>query len=111
MSQQPMALIKILWSIRDSGIVRNSERQLLDALAMRCRPKEGYKCWPSYRQVARHTSCNVGTLKKAAAALEEKNLIRRTVRRNRSNYFYINIVMLVEQAAIQLAADKAATDT
>jgi hypothetical protein len=107
MSQDSMSLISVLWTIRDSRYVRNAERQLLDALAMRCNPKKGYRCWPSYAQLSLDTGCSIATLKKAAAGLEQKQIIKRYVRHNRANVYAINIAKLVELADVQRAADRA----
>jgi DNA-binding transcriptional regulator YhcF (GntR family) len=102
-----MNLTAVLWLIRDSRSTRNAERNLLYALALRVNPSKGYHCWPSYEQLALDTCCNEATLKKAAASLEKKGLIKRKLRHNRANKFTINIEKLKEQAKLHLASDLA----
>jgi DNA-binding MarR family transcriptional regulator len=94
-----MPLIRILWLIRDARSTKNSERELLYALALRCNPNKNYSCWPSYRLLAEDTQLDPATLQRAAKLLEGRQLIKRAQRRNRSNYFYLNIRLLQEQAA------------
>jgi DNA-binding transcriptional regulator YhcF (GntR family) len=105
-----MRLIALLWAIRDSRCTRNANRQLLDALGMRCNPAKGYTCWPSYELLAKDTGCNVATLKKAAAALEKMGLIRRRQRRNKSNIFVLNIDKILQLAETKRAEDRAKQD-
>ncbi len=105
-----LPLISIMWAIRDSRCTRNAERQLLDALAMRCNPSKGYTCWPSYEMLGLDTGCNPATLKKAALALEKMGLIHRRVRRNRSNIYTVHVAKILQQAEIQRAVDKAKKD-
>jgi DNA-binding MarR family transcriptional regulator len=97
----------LLWTIRDARLVRNAENQLVMALAMRCNPTKGYTCFPSYSLLAKDTGCNINTLKKAAAELERKGLIRRRTRKSKANVFAICVDQFLEPAAIQRAADRA----
>lgn len=55
-------------------------------------------CWPSYRLLAEDTQLDEGTLKRAAKALQEAGLIRRVIRRQRSNQFYVRFDVLIRQA-------------
>ena len=100
-------LISLLWLIRDARSTKGAERQLLDALAMRCNPKQGYSCFPSYALLAKGTGLSIISLKRAAAALEKAGKIRRRTRQNKSNIFFLNIALLQEEAAAQKAADQA----
>ena len=101
-----MPLIRILWAIRDARSTKDSERELLYALALRCNPKNNYSCWPSYNQLAEDTQLDPATLQRAAKRLESKKLIKRVQRRNHSNRFYVNARLLQEQAAAMKAQDK-----
>ncbi|MGI4827759.1 MAG: hypothetical protein ACRYFU_06165 [Janthinobacterium lividum] len=97
----------MLRNIRDARSTRNAERQLLDALGLRCNPKKKYMCWPSYHQLSLDTGLDSVTLKRAAKRLEDRNLIKRVVRQNRSCLFYLNVALLQEQAEAVKAAEEA----
>ena len=86
--EQKMPVFAVLRLVRDARSTRNAERQLLDALAMRCQPAKKFLSWPSYRQLALDTQLDEITLKRAAKRLEDKRLIKRVIRQNRSNCFY-----------------------
>ncbi len=97
----------LLLLVRDARSTGKSERALLNALALRANPEKNYVSWPSYERLERDTLLNQFTLKRAAAALEKKGIISRSVRANRSNRFFINVPLLQEQAAATKAADEA----
>lgn len=103
-----MSVFELLRLVRDARSTRNAPRELLYALALRCRPHEKFIAWPSYVQLAKDTLLDEVTLKRAAKKLEDAKLIKRVVRRNRSNCFYINAALLQEQAAAVKSADEAA---
>lgn len=106
MDKKVMPVFKLMRTIRDSGSTRNADRETLYAIALRCRPAENFVAWPSYRQLAQDTCLNEMTLKKAARRLEEAKLIKRVVRPNRSNRFFINVPLLQQQASERLASFK-----
>lgn len=95
----PGGQLQLLYNIRDARSTKGAQRALLVALALRCDPKKGYLCWPSYRVLAQDTCYDEVTLKRAARALEEYKLIRRHTQRARSNRYYINAKLLAAQAA------------
>ena len=103
-----MPVFAVLRLIRDARSTKNADRALLMALGLRCRPAEGFECWPSYRQLAQDTQLDEVTLKRAAKRLEDAKLIKRAIRQNRSNTFYLNIPLLQEQAVAVKAAEEAA---
>ena len=47
MSTETLPVFSVLRLIRDAHSTRKAERQLLDALGLRCNPKKKYLCWPS----------------------------------------------------------------
>lgn len=102
------SIVQVLWAIRDSKSTKGAARQLLVALALRCSPKQNYCCWPSYRQLAEDCQLDPATLKRAAASLENAGLVKRIVRKNRSNRFFIIVSKLQEQAKAQKEAKEAA---
>ena len=61
-----------------------------------------------YRQLSLDTGLDTVTLKRAAKRLEDRNLIKRAVRQNRSCLFYLNVALLQEQAEAVKAAQEAA---
>jgi DNA-binding MarR family transcriptional regulator len=106
-----MPVFRVLRYIRDARSTQKAERALLLALGMRCQPAKKFIAWPSYRQLALDTCLDEVTLKRAAKKLEDANLIKRTIRPNRSNCFYINVPLLQQQAAAVKAAEDAAKGT
>jgi hypothetical protein len=100
-----MPIFSVMRTIRDARSTKNAPRELLYALAMRCDPAKKFICWPSYRTLALDTQLDEVTLKRAAKLLEDDGIIRRVVRANRSNCFFLNIALLQEQAAAVKAAD------
>jgi DNA-binding MarR family transcriptional regulator len=103
-----MSVFAVLRLIRDARSTRNADRALLMALGLRCQPAKKFLCWPSYRQLALDTQLDEVTLKRAAKRLEDAGLIKRVVRQNRSNAFFLNISLLQDQAAAVKAADEEA---
>jgi DNA-binding MarR family transcriptional regulator len=108
MSEKSMPIVRVLWLIRDACATKGAQREMMYALALRCNPNKKFICFPSYSQLAEDTQLDPATLKRAAKALEDKHLIKRVVRKNRSNVFYLNIPLLQEQVA-QVKAAKLAT--
>lgn len=105
-----MPIFKVLRLIRDARSTKHADRALLNALALRCNPHKRFVCWPSYRQLALDTLLDGVTLQRAARRLEDAGLIKRTVRANRSNLFFLNIPKLVEQAEAEKKAETQDTD-
>jgi DNA-binding MarR family transcriptional regulator len=103
-----MPVFRVLRLVRDARSTRNAQRELLYALAMRCQPAKKFICWPSYAQLAKDTLLDETTLKRAAKRLEDADLIKRVVRPNRSNCFYLNVALLQVQAAAVKEAEEAA---
>ena len=95
-------VLDLFRAIRDSESTKGSQRILLLALALRCKPGT-WMCWPSYSRLARDTCLDAVTCKRAAKGLEEAGIVRRQVRRNRSNRFYINFERLRAQAETRSA--------
>ncbi|MDR3725963.1 MAG: hypothetical protein P4K86_02865 [Terracidiphilus sp.] len=102
-----LPVFSVLRLVRDARSTTNAPRELLYALALRCQPAKNFISWPSYCQLAKDTQLNEITLKRAAKTLEDAKLIRRVVRANRSNCFFINVALLQEQAAEVKATDEA----
>ena len=103
-----MPVFKLLRLVRDARSTRNADRALLFALAMRCQPAKKFLSWPSYRQLALDTQLDEVTLKRAAKRLEDAGLLKRVVRANRSNCFFLNVELLQQQAAAIKEAEDAA---
>ena len=97
--QKTMSVFQVLRLVRDARSTKGAERQLLIAIALRCNPKEKFKCWPAYALLAKDTLLDPMTLKRAAKRLEDRKIIKRVIRRNHSNMLFINVALLQEQAA------------
>jgi hypothetical protein len=95
-------------AIRDSQSTRGAERELLYALCLRARADRKYSCWPGYAQLSADTGLHTTTLKRAAQELERKQLIRRVVRKNSSNIWFLNVPLIVDMANAKLAEIEAA---
>jgi DNA-binding MarR family transcriptional regulator len=100
-----MPVFRVLRLVRDARSTKNADRELLYALVLRCNPAKKFIAWPSYRQLALDTCLDKVTLKRAAKRLEEAKLIKRVVRANRSNCFFVNVALLQDQAAEVKAAE------
>lgn len=96
----------MLWA-RDAQSTKGAEREVLYALILRCSSQKKYSCFPSYQQLAEDTGLNIKTVKRAAKKLEDAGIIKRLVRRNRSNIFQVQVGVLQKQAFERLAAKKA----
>jgi DNA-binding MarR family transcriptional regulator len=104
-----LSVLDVAWDARDSHLAaKGGEATLLLMLALRTDPKKKYSCFPGYGQLKEDSGLNIKTLKAAAAALEKKNLVKRVVRPNHSNLWYINVKLLHETAEKNRAADKRA---
>jgi hypothetical protein len=101
----PSAFKVLIWA-RDAGSTRGAERELLYALILRCRKEVKYAAFPGYALLAGDTGLHPITLKRAAAGLIKAGIIRRHVRPNRSNMWYINVALLQEQAEARKAERK-----
>jgi hypothetical protein len=97
---------QVLRMIRDSRTTKHSERLLLNALALRANPAKGYRSWPSYALLSLDTMLDQKRVRRAAQALEAKNLIKRMERPNSTNLFFVNVALLAAQAEEALAQDK-----
>lgn len=106
-SKKKMPIFELMRVIRDSRAVKNGPRLVLDALALRCRTEQEFRAWPSYRQLVLDTGLNMTTLKRIAKQLEERNLIRRKVKANKANTFFINVPLLQEMAQAARDEDQA----
>lgn len=104
------SLLSLLWAIRDARSTSGAQRQLLVALALRCDESKYYSCWPSYDLLAEDCQLEPITLKRAAQKLEDANLIKRQTRANRSNKWFINVPLILQQAKANRDADKAAAE-
>ena len=90
---------QIVLMVRDSRSTKGAQRQLLMAIAIRANAKAKYSCFPSYAQLADDAQLDEVTLRRAAAALESKGLIKRRRRTNRSNLFFLQVCVLEKHAA------------
>lgn len=100
-------LFRVMLFARDARNTRDAQRELLYALILRADPDKNYLCFPSYGMLAKDTLLHTVTLKRAAQGLEEAGIIKRSLRRNRSNRFYINVDLLERLATENREADKA----
>jgi DNA-binding MarR family transcriptional regulator len=98
------SILNLLLAIRDAGSTKGAQRALLNALALRANPNNDFVCWPSYRVLSMDTCLDGGTLKRAAKRLEDAGLIRRVVRQQQSNRFYVSFDVLAAQAEGQREA-------
>jgi DNA-binding MarR family transcriptional regulator len=101
-SSLPSAFKVLIWA-RNAGSTRGAQRELLYALILRCRKEAKYAAFPGYKLLAEDTGLHPITLKRAAAALIKAGIIKRHVRPNRSNMWFINVSLLQEQAAAREA--------
>jgi len=108
--ERPISTLKLLTLIRDSHQFSGSQRALLDALALRANPDRDYRCWPSYATLALDTGLDETTLRRAAKALEDANLIRRQRRKTRSNIFFVNVALIQKRALEEAEARSAALE-
>jgi hypothetical protein len=92
------SILNLLLAIRDAASTKGAQRALLNALALRANPNNDFVCWPSYRMLNRDTCLDEGTLKRAAKRLEDAGLIRRVVRQQQSNRFFVHFDALAAQA-------------
>jgi hypothetical protein len=109
-SNKAISTLSLLLAIRDSHLVRNADRQLLDAFALRGKPDTGHQCWPSYDQLSLDTGLHIVTLKKAVSRLVKAGLISRKSRGYTSNVYTINVGMIMGQAEANREAIKAKKD-
>lgn len=100
--KKPIPMISVMCAIRDSQSTRGAERELLYAICLRAKAEENYSCWPGYAHLAVDTGLHPVTLKRAAQELERKKLIRRVIRRNKSNKWFLNVTLMFEQANTKL---------
>jgi DNA-binding MarR family transcriptional regulator len=98
------SILNLLLAIRDAASTKGAQRALLNALALRANPNNDFVCWPSYRMLSRDTCLDEGTLKRAAKRLEDAGLIRRVVRQQQSNRFFVHFDALAAQAEGQREA-------
>lgn len=98
---------KVLLMARDAKSTKGADRQVLNALIMRAKPEKKYSCYPAYELLAEDTNLNIKTVKRAAQDLEKAGLIRRRIRHNQSNLFFINVRRLQEQVAEREAEEAA----
>lgn len=105
-----ISITTALRAIRDSRSTKHADRAVLIALILRCRPKEGYKCWPSYDTLADDCQLDPATVKRAAKHLIQAKLVLIRHRRNKSNMFYVNVPKLVVDAETMQAQLKVLRD-
>jgi len=86
---------------------KGAARLLLQAIILRANQNSKYSCFPSYQTLAADCNMDAKTLKRAAKVLEDAGLIRRHVRRNRSNLFVVN-VGLIQQEHIKREVERKA---
>ena len=96
----------LLRHIRDAASTQKAERAVLNALALRCNPAKKFICWPSFATLAEDTLLDIVTVKRTIKKLVDAKLISRTVRPNRSNIYFLNFPLLVQQVADKQAAAK-----
>jgi hypothetical protein len=99
-----LTFLDLLKDARDSHLVAKAQFMLLLMLIVRCDPEKDYSCYPGYELLAEDTGLNMKTLKAAAVGLEGKKLVKRRVRPNHSNVWYINAKLLHETAEAKRAA-------
>lgn len=102
-----LTFLDLLKDSRDSHLVTKAEAMLLLMLILRCDPEKSYSCYPGYELLTEDTGLNMKTLKAAAAGLESKTLVKRRVRPNHSNTWFINAKLLHETAEVNRAAKAA----
>jgi DNA-binding MarR family transcriptional regulator len=76
---------------------KGAARPLLQAIILRANQQKRYSCFPSYETLAADCNMDAKTLKRAAKVLEDAGLIRRHVRRNRSNLFVVNVDLIQQE--------------
>lgn len=96
-------ILKLLTMARDLEGPKGAARLLLLMLILRAAREHNYSCFPSYGLLASDCNCNMKTLKLAAAELEKLGLIKRVIRRNRSNKFFINVELIMSLSAAHRA--------
>jgi len=98
-----MQVLTALGHIRDAGSTKGADRLVLIALLSRCANDGLFKCFPSYALLAYDAQVNIQTAKRSVRNLVQAGIVRRKVRRNQSNFFFINVSLLKEQAETALA--------
>jgi hypothetical protein len=88
----------LILDVRDSGLGKHSELILLYALASRVNPDRGFSCFPSYELLCADTRLDKKTLQRAAAGLEKSGLLRREIRPNHSNVWWLNVEKIQKTA-------------
>jgi hypothetical protein len=94
-----ITIFGLLRCIRDARSTKNASRIVLTALALRCNPSKKFVCWPSYSMLADDTMLDVVTVKRVIRKLVQSELISKTRRPNRSSLYFINVPLLLKQAA------------
>ncbi len=93
-----VSVFELMRIIRDARSTRGAQRAVLNAIALRCKPEEDFKCWPSYARLAVDCQLDRKTVTRAAKALVKAKIIAIRERSQKSNLFFINYPLLVKQA-------------
>jgi hypothetical protein len=84
----------LLEIVRDANVVKGAERHVLFALCMRANTKKNFTCFPSYAQIVEDSSVGLSQVKVAVRELAKAGWIRRQIRPNTSNLFFIDVPAL-----------------
>lgn len=84
----------LLLDARDAHITTKAEQSLLYHLIMRCDPRKNYSCYPRYAQLCLDTGLEQKTLQRAAAWLEKEGYMRRVIRPEQSNLWFVDAVRI-----------------
>ncbi|MDE1156360.1 MAG: helix-turn-helix domain-containing protein [Acidobacteriaceae bacterium] len=89
--QKKLTTLDILRDARNSGLFRKAAQSLYYHLALRADQSKQYSTYVGYPTLCADTGLDAKTLQKAAAELEDQGLIRRVVRPNHSNIWFLNV--------------------
>jgi hypothetical protein len=96
--------------LRDARLHEMTAAEHLMLIHLAWRINKNYTCWPSIQQLVRDTGLNEYTLKRAGTALVNAKLVKRRIRKNRSNLWWINHKLLGERAEANREADRRAKE-
>ena len=89
--------LEVLRALRDAKIIKDPDRRVLEALILRGEGRRNFASCPSYADIAAETLMHPKTVAKAISALRKADLMRVGLA-PKSNYFYVNVQLILELA-------------
>lgn len=97
-----MSIAAINWALNVVRGINSTQKAILIALADRA--NEEHQCWPSYDDICERSCCTRNALSNALKVFEEKGLVSRQQRHNKSTIYTLRL------ASTQLDTDPAGTE-